>query len=178
MPSQIRLVGTGWHNSLELYKESEQAKMDRPGFVVDRNGIIHGGGGDGNVVAVVNAGPVTFDSGRWYPAELDRNTGRYVRIMEAEPVRAPYEYCTCKLYHGCQFYEMIGDRQLNNLRRLLKSLLSQFHLHFPYDNQLGTVCPRAIAGGTGIYFASSYDKHRSDIHPQIELLNLIKSLAQ
>ena len=72
---------------------------------------------------------------------------------------------------------MIGDKQLNSLRRLLKSLLSQFHIQFPYDNQLGAICPRAIAGRSGIYFASSYDKRRSDVHPQIELIHLIKSLA-
>jgi hypothetical protein len=177
MPAQIKLVATGWHLSTGSYLESTQAKADRPGFVVDRDGTIHGSGGEGNVIAIVNAGPVVLHGGQWFPALPDTD-GRFGRIAGAEPVRAPYEYCTCKLYHGCQFYEMIGDRQLQSLRRLLASLLSQFHIAFPYDNQLGNVCPRAIAGGTGIYFASSYDKHRSDIHPQIELLNLIKSLAR
>lgn len=178
MPAQIKLVATGWQPSVEVYKTSELASIDHPGFIIDHDGTIHGAGGDGNVVAIVNAGPVILDSGRWYPAAPDPTVGRYVRIQGAGPVRAPYEYCTCKLYHGCQFYEMIGDRQLQSLRRLLVSLLSQFRIAFPYDNQLGNVCPRAIAGGTGIYFASSYDGHRSDIHPQIELLNLIKSLAR
>lgn len=177
MQEQIKLVATGWHHSLKSYLESEQAKIDRPGFVVDRNGTIHGAGGEGWVVALVNAGPVVLHSGQWFPALPDTD-GRFGRIAGAEPVRAPYEYCTCKLYHGCQFYEMMGDRQLQALRRLLKSLLSQFHLQFPYDNQLGEICPRALAGKSGIYFASSYDKRRSDIHPQIELLHLIKSLAE
>lgn len=177
MQEQIKLVATGWHHSLKSYLESEQAKIDRPGFVVDRNGTIHGSGGEGNVIAIANAGPVVLYSGQWFPALPDTD-GRFGRIAGAEPVRAPYEYCTCKLYHGCQFYEMMGDRQLQALRRLLKSLLSQFHLQFPYDNQLGEICPRALAGKSGIYFASSYDKRRSDIHPQIELLHLIKSLAE
>lgn len=177
MQEQIKLVATGWHHSLKSYLESEQAKIDRPGFVVDRNGTIHGAGGEGNVIAIANTGPVVLHGGQWFPALPDTD-GRFGRIAGAEPVRAPYEYCTCKLYHGCQFYEMMGDRQLQALRRLLKSLLSQFHLQFPYDNQLGEICPRALAGKSGIYFASSYDKRRSDIHPQIELLHLIKSLAE
>ena len=177
MQEQIKLVATGWHHSLKSYLGSEQAKIDRPGFVVDRNGTIHGAGGEGNVIAIANTGPVVLHSGQWFPALPDTD-GRFGRIAGAEPVRAPYEYCTCKLYHGCQFYEMMGDRQLQALRRLLKSLLSQFHLQFPYDNQLGEICPRALAGKSGIYFASSYDKRRSDIHPQIELLHLIKSLAE
>ena len=178
MPAQIKLVATGWLPSVEDYKKSEQAGIDHPGFVVDRDGTIYGAGGEGNVVAIANAGPVVTDGGLWYPAAPDTTSGRFIRIRRAEPVRAPYEYCTSKLYHGCQFYEMIDDRQMQSLRRLLVSLLSQFRIAFPYDNQLGNVCPRAIAGGTGIYFASSYDRHRSDIHPQIELLNLIKSLAR
>lgn len=178
MPEQIKLVATGWHHSLKGYLESEQAKIDHPGFVIDRNGTIHGGGGDGWVIALVNVGPVVLYAGRWYPAAPDHETGRFGRIAGADPVRVPYEYCTCKPYHGCTHYEMMGDRQLQALRRLLKSLLSQFHLQFPYDNQLGEICPRALAGKSGIYFASSYDKRRSDIHPQIELLHLIKSLAQ
>lgn len=191
MPEQIKLVATGWHHSLKSYLESEQAKIDRPGFVIDRNGTIHGGTsssgarredecveGLGWVIALVNVGPVVLYAGRWYPAAPDHETGRFGRIAGADPVRVPYEYCTCKPYHGCTHYEMMGDRQLQALRSLLKSLLSQFHLQFPYDNQLGEICPRALAGKSGIYFASSYDKRRSDIHPQIELLHLIKSLAQ
>ena len=178
MQEQIKLVATGWHHSLKAYLESERAKIDRPGFVVDRNGTIHGAGGDGWVIALVNVGPVVLHGGRWYPAAPDHETGRFGRIAGADPVRVPYEYCTCKPYHGCTHYEMMGDRQLQALRRLLKSLLSQFHLQFHYDNQLGEICPRALAGKSGIYFASSYDKRRSDIHPQIELLHLIKSLAQ
>lgn len=178
MQEQIKLVATGWHHSLKGYLESEQARIDRPGFVVDRNGTIHGAGGEGWIIAIVNVGPVVLYNGRWYPAAPDHETGRYGRIAGADPVRCPYEYCTCKPYHGCVHYEMVGDRQLQALRRLLRSLLSQFHLQFPYDNQLGEICPRALAGKSGIYFASSYDRRRSDIHPQIELLHLIKSLAQ
>lgn len=177
MPEQIKLVATGWHLSIETYMASRQWQTDRPGFIIDRDGVIHGGHGEGNVVALVNVGPVVLYGGLWYPALPGPYTGRYGRIAGAEPVRVPYEYCSCKPYHGCQHYEMIGDKQLNSLRRLLKSLLSQFHIQFPYDNQLGAICPRAIAGRSGIYFASSYDKRRSDVHPQIELIHLIKSLA-
>ncbi len=178
MQEQIKLVSTGWHHSLKSYIESEQAKNDHPGYVVDRNGTIHEADGQGWVVALVNVGPVVLSGGRWYPAAPDPNSGRYTRITSADPVRCPYEYCNCKPYHGCTHYEMLGDRQLQSLRRLLSSLLSRFSIQFPYDNQLGEICPRALVGKSGIYFASSYDKHRSDVHPQIELLHLIKSLAQ
>lgn len=176
MPTQIKLVATGYCASVADYLESAQWQLDRPGFIIDRKGVIHGGHGEGNVVALVNTGPVVLEGGRWLPAYLSA-TGKYRPIEGAEAVRVPYEYCSCKPYHGCMYYEMMGSKQLEALRKLLKSLLSQLAITFPYDNQLGAVCPRAVAGRSGIYFASSYDRHRSDIHPQVELLHLIQSLA-
>lgn len=167
MPEQIKLVATLTPDpfSIEAYLASEQWKVDRPGFVIDREGTIYGGRGGQNVIAMVNAGELVKKGNRWIPA-IDKNskTSSFNYI--------PYEYCSCS-----RVFEMIPDHQLNTLRRLLKSLLSQFRLQFPFDNQLGKICPRALAGKSGIYFASSYDKRRSDIHPQIELLHLIKSLA-
>ena len=168
---QIKIVATGYYPDVTDYLFSEDWQRDFPGFIIDRDGEVHGGQGDNNVIALENARRVVLRDGCWWPAAPDQD-GRFVPIEGADPVRCGYEICDCG-----KAYEMIGDKQLKTLRRLLKSLLSQFSLTFPYDNQLGAICPRAIAGGTGIYFASSYDKRRDDIHPQVELILLIKSLA-
>ena len=167
MPDQIILVATLTPpaTTIEDDLSSPQRQTDRPGFVIGRDGTIHGGHGQQSVIALANVGELVKKGNTWLP--VSGNTG-------GSPVNyVPYEYCSCS-----KVFEMIPDRQLNALRRLLKSLLSQFHIQFPYDNQLGRVCPRAIAGRPGIWFASSFDSHRLDIHPQIELINLIKSLAQ
>ena len=177
MPDQIILVATLTPPAatIEDYLSSPQWQTDRPGFVIGRDGTIHGGHGQQSVIALANVGELVKKGNAWLPVSgntggspvNDGNTG-------GSPVNyIPYEYCSCS-----KVFEMIPDRQLNALRRLLKSLLSQFHIQFPYDNQLGRVCPRAIAGRPGVWFASSFDSHRLDIHPQIELINLIKSLAQ
>ena len=166
MPDQIILVATLTPptTTIEDYLSSPQWQTDQPGFVIGRDGTIHGGHGQQSVIALANVGELVKKGNTWLP--VSGNTG-------GSPVNyVPYEYCSCS-----KVFEMIPDRQLNALRRLLKSLLSQFHLQFLYDNQLGKVCPRAIAGRPGVWFASSFDKHRFDIHPQIELINLIKSLA-
>lgn len=164
MNGQVKLVATGWIPSIPDYLASEQWQVDRPGFVIDRGGTIHGGHGERDVIALVNAGELERREGQWIPVRrpADYSAGGFV----------PYEYCSCG-----KAFEMMPTRQLNALRRLLKSLLSQLHIQYPYDNQLGKVCPRAIAGRPGVFFASSYDKYRTDIHPQIELLHIIQSLA-
>lgn len=161
---QIKLVATGCCQDVADYIGSPLWQRDLPGFIIDRNGTIHGGQGEQNVIALENVGEVVKRGNLWVPVE---NPDWDVRRI------VPYEYCSCS-----KAFEMMPDRQLKPLGRLLRSLLSQFHITFPYDNQLGRVCPRAVAGLSGIYFASSYDKDRFDIHPQIELIMLIKSLAQ
>ncbi|MCR5064412.1 MAG: hypothetical protein K6A67_01445 [Bacteroidales bacterium] len=166
MHEQIKIVATLTPDpfTIDGYLASERWRIDNPGFVIGRDGTIYGGRGEQNIIALVNVGELVKKGNSWIPVinEIEKPSNNYI----------PYEYCSCR-----KTFEMIPDRQLNALRRLLKSLLSQFHIQFPYDNQLGDICPRALAGKSGIYFASSFDSHRYDIHPQVELINLIKSLA-
>ena len=173
MPDQIILVATITPPAatIEDYLSSPQWQTDRPGFVIGRDGTIHGGHGQQSVIALANVGELVKKGDTWLPVSEANQLSTLNSQLSTKFV--PYEYCSCS-----KVFEMIPDRQLNALRRLLKSLLSQFHIQFPYDNQLGRVCPRAIAGRPGVWFASSFDSHRLDIHPQIELINLIKSLAQ
>lgn len=171
---QIVIVGTGYSDN---YTASELFLHDRPQYIIHRDGsYTFVGRWTSNVIAVENVGPLVNDGGMFYPAQKN-NEGRYRRIPNAEPVRVPYEYCTCKPYHGCTLYEYIGDKQMQTIAEMLKSMLQQRGIKYPWDNQLGGISPRAKAGGSGVYFASSYDDRRADIHPQRELLTLIKSLA-
>ena len=80
-------------------------------------------------------------------------------------------------YHGCLHYDMAGSRQLEALEGLLRRLIAQYDIAFAYDNQLGAVCPAALAGNAGIYLASSFDRARSDMHPQIDIIKMIKNLS-
>lgn len=176
---QIVIVGTGWHgdDGLEAYYASVFYNYDRPAYIIRRDGTLEATPqGLGHTLAIENAGPVVQHEGLWYPALPDRN-GRYGRIAGANPVRVPYEFCSCRPYHGCQHYEYVGDKQLATLRDVIVRWLSEFAIRYPYDNQLGLVCPRAQVGKSGIYFASSFDPQRADIHPQKEIIDIIKAYA-
>lgn len=173
---QIQLVATGCCTSIDEYLQSQAFELDKPGFIIDRDGSIYGIRAETPKVALVNVGPVILRDGLWLPAEEGAD-GKYHPIEGADPVRVPYEYCSCRKYHGCQHYEMFPDKQLKALRHLLCDIKQELGMSYPWDNQLGAVCPRAVNGGSGIYFASSYDEQRSDPHPQKELLDIIKRLA-
>lgn len=177
---QIVIVGTGWHGNdgLEGYYASVRYNYDRPAYVIRRDGSIEATPlGYGHTLAMENVGPVVQYGGQWFPA-LPFQDGRYGRIAGADPIRVPYEFCSCKPYHGCQHYEYVTDKQLATLRDVIVRWLSEFHISYPYDNQLGAISPRAQAGKSGIYFASSFDPDRADIHPQKEIIDIIKAYAK
>lgn len=174
--TQIMLCATGYHASIEDYKASAACLADNPAHIILRSGKVLERQGNGGVVAIENVGPLAREEGRWKPAYRDSD-GHYVPVEGVRQHFIPYEYCSRSKYRGCQFYEYVGDMQLRSLRSLLVQLLQERQISFPYDNQLGQVSPRALAGGSGIYFASSYLDGRSDLHPQIEVLRIIKSLA-
>ena len=174
---QLVIVGTGYCPTIYDYERSNRYAADRPRFVIERDGTVSAHHIGSNVVALANVGPLVNENGIFYPATR-RADGRYEALTHDYTVRVPYEFCTCRPYHGNTLYEFIPDRQLEMLAILLRQMLEERGLAFPYDNQLGVVCPRAVAGRSGIYFASSYTESRADIHPQKELLSLIKSLAK
>lgn len=177
--SQIVIVGTGWHGNdgIEGYYASKRYNHDRPAYILCRDGHIEPTPiGRGQTLAIENVGAVVQHNGQWFPA-LPDSDGRYGRIAGADPIRVPYEFCSCKPYHGCQHYEYVTDKQLSSLRDVLRIWIAEYRIQYPYDNQLGAVCPRAKAGKSGIFFASSFDPSRSDIHPQREILDIIKAYA-
>lgn len=161
---QLMIVATGYYPDVADYLFSPDWQRDQPGFIIDRQGNIHGGQGSTHVIALENVGEVVKRNGHWVIASHPEVTPSFHLV--------PYEYCKCR-----KVYEMISDHQLKSLQRLLKSLLSQHGIKFPYDNQLGRVCPRAQQGKSGIYFASSYTDERQDIHAQVELVMFIKGLS-
>lgn len=177
---QIVIVGTGYYGSgnIEDYYGTVRYHYDQPAIVIRRDGsIAQTPLGGRHTVAIENAGPVVQGkTGLWLPAKMD-SEGKYRAISRAYPVRAPYEFCSCKPYHGCQHYEYVSTKQLATLREVIAKWLGESGIRYPYDNQLGEICPRAVAGKSGIYFASSFDRTRSDIHPQKEIIDIIKAYA-
>lgn len=180
MDNQIIIVGTGYYDSgsLDDYYGTVRYNYDHPACVIRRDGSLEQTPtGYGHTVAIENAGPVVQgQTGLWLPARMNKD-GRYESIRNAYPVRVPYEFCSCKPYKGCQHYEYVSDKQVSTLREVLRRWKDEMGLRYPWDNQLGEICPRAVAGKSGIYFASSFDKTRSDIHPQKEIIDIIKAYA-
>ena len=117
---------------------------------------------------------VQHTDGKFYP--VTTQNGKVVANLKCKPVPNIYEYCTSQKYRGFQYFERYTTAQLDTLKRLLHHLMAAHHIAANYMSDIWNVTPRALLGQEGIFAHSSYRQDKSDAHPQVELVNLLKSL--
>lgn len=189
--TQICLSATGSLQTAFSWA-NEKGNHDAPSYVIDRDGSVHRiypSNRWANVlgnelldrrtihIALCNVGPLRRNpaDGLFYPVTLDAH--RMPIADTAKPsVHYFYEFCTRHPHHGFQYYEYITPAQISSLRTLLQHLISLHHIPYLFDTLTGSHTPNFAKGRPGIYLACGYDTHRSDLHPQPELINLLKSL--
>lgn len=112
--------------------------------------------------------------GKFYPAKWDGR--RNMPNTAAKPVPYFYEYCSSQKWKGNQYYEKYTTKQLAALRELLTELCRRHNIPKTYNNEMWVVSTKALRGEPGIFAHCSYRHDKSDVHPQPELLNMLKSL--
>ena len=112
--------------------------------------------------------------GKFYP--ITTQNGKVVPNLKCKPVRNIYEYCTAQKYRGFQYFERYTTAQLDTLGELLRHLMETHRIKPNYQSDIWNVTPRALLGQEGIFAHASYRQDKSDAHPQVELVNLLKSL--
>lgn len=112
--------------------------------------------------------------GKFYP--ITSLNGRVVPNLKCRPVKNIYEYCSGQKYRGFQYFEQYTTAQLAALKELLQYLQDKHHIAANYGSDIWNVTTRALMAKEGIFAHASYRKDKSDAHPQVELVNLLKSL--
>jgi len=112
--------------------------------------------------------------GKFYPVTYA--AGKAVPNLKCKPVQYIYEYCPTQKFRTIQYFEQYTTAQLAALRELLKYLQSKHKIPANYSSDIWSVCRRALQGQAGIYSHVSFRPDKSDCHPQIELVNLLKTL--
>jgi N-acetyl-anhydromuramyl-L-alanine amidase AmpD len=79
-------------------------------------------------------------------------------------------------FRGFRYYQRYKKEQLESLELLLNYLCDRYQIPKTYNSDMWEICPRAIEGIPGIFTHVSYRKDKLDCHPQLELINLLKSL--
>lgn len=151
-----------------------------PHFIVGCDGHVTGFGhpSDGEMVNIILGGgrPVLpAADGHFYPV---RNTGSgFSPDMLRPPVPYFYEYCRQNRWRGFIYYERYTTDQLAALDRLLRDLCREFGTTKPYGKHTWQLCPERTTEGTpGIYTDASFCINGPAVHPQPELINLLKAI--
>ena len=120
-------------------------------------------------------GPVVLHTdGKFYPAKW--NGKSYAPNTSCKPVKYFHEYCQQNKWKGSIYWEKYTTRQLDSLEKLVKGIAARHNIPMTYNNDIWNPCNRALSGTPGLFSHCSYRKDKSDVHPQPELINLLKSL--
>lgn len=113
--------------------------------------------------------------GKFYPV---RNTGSgFAPDMLRAPMPYFYEYCQQNRWRGFLYFVRYSTAQLATLESLLRDLCHKFRIVNPYGKHTWQLCPERTTEGTpGIYTDASFCINGPAVHPQPELINLLKSL--
>jgi hypothetical protein len=110
----------------------------------------------------------------WYPAKFNPSNGKYEANKGIKPVENVQVYD--KGYRGFYGFEKYTVEQIESVRQLLVFFKEKHNLPLKYNEDMFEVSKNALDGKPGIWSHSSYRADKSDIHPQPELIAMLKSL--
>lgn len=181
-------VSDGSANAVADWWMSKPSRVGTP-IVIDKKGVIHQlfssrfyAGHVGDVsdemkafslpyrscsknsigVEIVNLGALTKKGDKLYNAYNREYTDAFVRYPE--------------LYRGYEYFAKYTDEQIESLRRLLIYWCNRYDIPTNYNPDIWDVNKNALNGTKGIYTHTSFRYDKSDLHPQAELITMLKSL--
>lgn len=112
--------------------------------------------------------------GKFYPVKW--NGRQYIPNTACKPVKYFTEYCQQNRFRGFIYYEKYTTLQLSALKELLITLCSKYKISKQYTNEIWAISGKALRGESGIFAHCSYRPDKSDVHPQPELVTILKTL--
>lgn len=79
-------------------------------------------------------------------------------------------------YNGFKYFPLYTKEQIESLRRLLIYWCNRYDIPTEYHEDIWKVNKRALIGEKGIYVHGSFRFGKSDLHPQPELIEMLKNL--
>lgn len=103
--------------------------------------------------------------------------GQYYSIYN-KPVPASEVISYPKGFRGYQHFHKYTSLQIESLRQLLVYLCEKYAIKPDYQDDMWDVSTNALNGNNGIYTHVSYRKDKSDLHPQPELIAMLRALKK
>lgn len=110
----------------------------------------------------------------WHPALWDVTTAKYVPNKKVAAIKNVQEYE--KGYRGFYGFEKYTPEQIQTVKELLLSYKERFKIDLTYNDDIFDVNLRALKGENGVFTHTSVRYDKSDIHPQPEMIAMLKTL--
>ncbi len=190
--NQIVLHHTVSNGSAQAVANYWESKPDRVGtpIVIDKKGVIHQlfssryyAGHVGNVAKEMRDFSLPYRScsknsigvelvglGGLTKKEDKKLYDWYKREYEGEFVHYPDKY------RGYEYFSKYPAEQIESLRRLLIYWCNRYDIPKTYNPDIWHVNRSALNGTSGIYTHTSFRYQKSDLHPQKELIEMLRNL--
>lgn len=147
-------------------------------IVIDGNGIAHQlfsskywAGHIGNTpldkisigIEIVNWGGLKYKNGDFY--------NYYKRKVKNVDV---IEYDTP--YRGYTYFQRYTEEQLRTVGKLLLYWHNAYGISLDYNDDIWDISDRALSGESGVFLHTSYRSDKSDLHPQPEVIEMLKTV--
>ncbi len=112
--------------------------------------------------------------GQWYPAYWDNIKQKNIPLLSVKPIKNVQEYPNG--FRGYYGFEKYTNEQIEAVRKLLVYWNQRYGIPLDYNPMMFDISHDAISGKPGIWSHTSFRPDKSDIHPQPELIQMLKSL--
>jgi N-acetyl-anhydromuramyl-L-alanine amidase AmpD len=173
--SNAKNVIRGWNQTKERVGTA---------FIIDGNGVIHQCFSSAHWAhhlgthypnnTGLNKNSIAIEICNW--GALKEKGNKYYSAFKKEvPAEEVIDYGIA--FRGSRFFQRYKKEQLDSLKLLLDYLCERYQIPKNYNADIWKLCPRAIQGELGIFSHVSYRKDKSDCHPQLELIKILKKLT-
>jgi N-acetyl-anhydromuramyl-L-alanine amidase AmpD len=114
--------------------------------------------------------------GKYYPVDWDTNLKKYVPRARTTALPNDQVIVYPKAFRGFSAFEKYTPQQIEALKQLLMFLGNKHNIDLTYKPNMWDVNKDALIGTNGVWSHTSYRPDKSDVHPQEELINMLKTL--
>ena len=114
------------------------------------------------------------ETGTWHPAKWSK--GKFIANLRVSAIEQVVLYP--KKYRGFYAFERYKPEQIESVRQLLVFWGNHYHIPLDYHADMWDVSPKALSSEKGIWSHTSFRFDKSDIHPQDDLIEMLKGLTK
>lgn len=113
----------------------------------------------------------------WTGAEVPESEVTYYQTPFKTVPNCPFFAKHEQVNRGACYYHSYSKAQIETVKELLLLWNQRYGIPLDYKATMWAVSKQALAGDAGIWTHVSFRGDKSDCHPQIQLINMLKSLT-